>query len=234
MSQFTITGSISEADLATILDGIKKTPDLISFLKVLSASEKKSALKVGAKLLGFITEIDNAANTFPNAIPAGNPIAEFESRIQLNTSLTKIEDFLASVLQSVSDTRLVLCSELLATANIYYSSFQKAAKTDLAMAETLDKISKVYSKKSHAMPVIQNITAGGVLQVKNVVTGTQLINKGTTVISFKAGNELVSKVREPAIVVDPNTSAKIPAGWTSIEITNLSTSVEATVAVRLK
>ncbi|MEI6124830.1 MAG: hypothetical protein WCQ95_14520, partial [Bacteroidota bacterium] len=91
-----------------------------------------------------------------------------------------------------------------------------------------------YKQNSHASPAIYGIGANGSLKILHVVTGTEITNKGQGVVSFMPTNDLAGKIRATAIVIDPMCSATIPKGWTSIEVTNLSATLETFVSVRTK
>jgi hypothetical protein len=201
---------------------------------MLSTDERQRIFKMGTKYEGFANEIEQTAANFPSAIPPANPIDVYKAKRKQYDQLTQICDLASSVYQMCSDTRLQLGSERLACANIYYNSFQKLSKTDVAMEEALGKLSGSYAKKSHSEPAIYTIPPKGSISIKGVVTDTQLVNKGTAIVSCKAGNELASKVKEPAITIDPSSSKAIPKGWTTIEVTNLSETNEATISVRKK
>jgi hypothetical protein len=234
MDLFSWLTELSDADFQEVIDSLNKVAAKIPFLLMLSAEDRQRLFKMGSKYEGFANEIEQTAANFPSAIPPANPIDIFKAKRKQYDQLTQICDLASSVYQMCNDTRLQLGSERLACANIYYNSFQKLSKTDIAIEEALDKLSVSYAKTSHSEPTLYTIPPKGSISIKGVVTGTQLVNKGTAVVSCKAGNELASKVKEPAIIIDPASSKAIPKGWTTIEVTNLSETNEATISVRKK
>ena len=233
-SIFSFPGDVTDANVAVILTKLNDAGLLLPFLVLLSTEDKKRIQKMGTKSEGYVDEINQAAIAFPDAIPPANPQEEFEAKIALYHKLTLIWNALGSFYQQVGDTRSLLGSELLATSNVYYKAFKSSSKSNTAMAETLANIANIFKKGTYTMPVIHNIASSGVLTIKNVATGTQLVNKGMAIVSFKASSELTSKLKEPSVMVDPMSSATIPKGWTSIEVTNLSSTNAATISIRMK
>ena len=72
------------------------------------------------------------------------------------------------------------------------------------------------------------------MEVNKVVPGTKIVNTGNAIISMKAGAELAKIVKKTAININPDTSATIPDGYTSIIIENLSDTEEASFTVHVK
>ena len=234
MATFSILDTLTDANLTIILQKLSDAGVLMPFLALLPLEDKKRIYKMGTKLEGFVSVIDQAAVAFPDAIPASNPYDVFKSRIVLYEQLTHVSSATGSMHQLVEDTRVKLGSEILLTANIYYSSFKKLSKNDVAMAETLASIASFYTRKPAAQPVVHTIAATGSLFIKNVATNRQLVNKGVAVVSFKPSHELTQFAGVAPIVVDPSSSATVPKGWTSIDITNVSQTQAATISVRMK
>jgi hypothetical protein len=234
MPNLNISVVLSNADVTAINEAIDQLIVLLPFLQNLSAKDRRTIRKMGIKLEGYVKEVSQAAVTFPTAIPGAYPFAEFEKDGVLFDVLTLIASRLHSFVEALDDTLLLIGNERITVADIYYSSLKNAAKKDISMTESLAKISSIFNKKPYAMPVVHTIGPFGSLHIKNVATGTYVVNKGRAVISFKAGNELASKVREPAKIVDPASAEVIPKGWTSIEVTNMSESQEATISVKMK
>ncbi len=233
-SIFSFSGDVTDANVEVILTKLNDMGVLLPFLLLLSTEDKKRIQKMGTKFEGYVEEINQAAIAFPDAIPPANPQEEFEEKIALYHKLTLIWNAVGSFYQQVGDTRLLLGSELLGTGNVYYKAFKSSAKSNTAMANTLAILANIFKKGTYTMPVIHNIASSGVLTIKNVATGTQLVNKGMAIVSFKASSELTSKLKEPSVIVDPMSSATIPKGWTSIELTNLSSTNAATISIRMK
>jgi hypothetical protein len=204
------------------------------FLQILSKDDIKKLRKLGVKLESYVDSVDETVIAFPSVIPQTKPYSKFKVNRQVDEQLTLIFNKVAELLQALSGTRILLGNEIILTADAYYAAIKRAAKSDIAMAEALTAIKDIMSKKGHAAPKVFEIAAEGTLSIENVVTGTELVNKGQAVISFKAGQGLGSKSKAPAITIDPMGSQTIPTGWTKIEITNLSSSQVAKISVRIK
>jgi hypothetical protein len=117
-----------------------------------------------------------------------------------------------------------------------YAQLKLAAKDNEAVKAVVDEIAAILKGQGRKRDAtVYSIAAASTITVYKVVTGKVLVNKGTTVLKFKAGSELSPKVKSmESIVVEPGNSAVIPKTWTIIEVSNLSNSAEGSFAVKIK
>jgi hypothetical protein len=234
MAQPDLLNEVSDADVTDIMAALLVVRTKLPFLLNLSKNDRKRLRKMGIKFEGYVKENLEAAQSFPNAIPDAYPIDNQKKKYKLYDVLTGIANEHYSIGEAINDTRLLLGSQLVSTSDIYYSSLKNAAKGNITMAEALAKISGIFKRKPPSQPKEFNIPSGGTLNITNVATGTKLVVRGNGVIRYKAGNELAGKVKEPARIVNPNSSDTIPSGWTSIEVVNLSQTDDTTILVRVR
>lgn len=234
MPQPDLLYDVSDADLADVMAALLVIRTKLPFLLNLTKNDRKRLRKMGIKFEGYVKENLEAASSFPNAIPDAYPIDNQKKKYKLFDVLTVIANEHNSIGEALADTRLLLGSQLITTSDIYYSSLKNAAKGNITMEEALAKISSIFKRKPPAMPKEFNIPPSGVLNIDNVATGTKLVVSGNGIVRYKAGNQLASKVREPARVVNPSSADTIPSGWTSIEVVNLSQTDATTILVRVR
>lgn len=154
MANLNISEEITDANMTLVTTKISEIIAVLVFLQVLSKAEIKKLLKMGVKMEGYIVEVDQAVTAFPTAIPAASPYAEFIKDRALYAKLTQLYNLTGSLFQSISDTRMIVGSELITTANVYYNALKSAAKNNIAMDDAMNKVSSAYYKNSLAMPVV--------------------------------------------------------------------------------
>jgi hypothetical protein len=234
MDKPNISHEILPADKTALETNATTILSILKFLINLDSTTRMKLRKMATKRTGYVMAVFNAVLANQNAIPETFNIDEYKKDIQLLSDLTYILSIFSPIIEGIDDTILMLGNELMTQSDSCYNYLQRAAKDNAPLTEVVNKIATAYKRKSPSMPKIFTIAPGGSLQVKNVVTGTRLVNNGTTVISLKGGDELPSKVILAPIKIDPGNSVEIPKGYKNIIVENVSTTSEASFSVRQK
>ena len=123
-----ISAVLAPADKTTILQKITDIRALLPFLLNLTVQERKELFKLGDKGLGFDEKCKTYMANNPALVPGFVTVAEVDKDRALRTAVLDIQRELASLLEAVDDTALVLGSEILMADLSFYQSVRQAAK----------------------------------------------------------------------------------------------------------
>lgn len=231
-----ISGEITDVNL-TALEAIPAAIAAeLPFLITLTVTERKYKRKMATKNTGYVADVYAGAKAHTDVLPGSFDFAEFTKDMNLKTRLQYVKQIFVSVVEKIDDTDLQLGNELMKQSDKCYSHLKLAAKDNTAVKEIVDQIATAYSGIGKKKPAaIYTITAGGSITVYKVVTKTSLVNHGTTVIRIQPGSEILQKVMSMTpIEIEPHNSVIVPDDWTVVQVTNLSTTAEASFSVKVK
>ena len=123
-----ISAVLAPADKAAILQKITDIRALLPFLLNLTVQERKELFKLGDKGLGFDDKCRTYLANNSTLVPAFVTVAEVDKDRTLRTALLDLQRELASLLEAVDDTALVLGSEILMADLSFYANVRQAAK----------------------------------------------------------------------------------------------------------
>jgi hypothetical protein len=123
-----ISAVLAPADKTTILQKITDTRALLPFLLNLTAQERKELFKLGDKGLGFDEKCKTYMTNNPALVPGFVTVAEVDKDRALRLALLDIQRELASLLEAVDDTVMVLGSEIVMADLSFYQNVKQAAK----------------------------------------------------------------------------------------------------------
>ena len=123
-----ISATLAPADKTAALQKITDIRALLPFLLNLTVAERKEIFKLGDKGLGFDDKCRTYMANNPTLVPSYVTVAEVDKDRALRTALLDIQRELASLLEAVDDTVMMLGSEMLMADLSFYANVRQAAK----------------------------------------------------------------------------------------------------------
>lgn len=230
------TAVVPPADVtATETDAAAIEARLMPYVIEMLAAQKKSYPLAGLKKDGTIALALQKAKDNTGIFPSTFSITEFESFWINRAIFGHLKTILADLTKKADDSYTaygILASD--ATNNVL-GYFQMAVESNPDLEDDLEELSQFFKRGKRVPPASFNVPKSGNMDVNNCVPGRVVTNTGTTRLALAAGGELTAGVKRVAtIIIEPNTSAKIPAGYTSINISNLSTTDSGSFTVKVK
>ncbi|MEI6124746.1 MAG: hypothetical protein WCQ95_14095 [Bacteroidota bacterium] len=231
-----ISGEITPTNITNLeaVTGIVDTE--LPFLHTATKSERKSIRKMSTRNTGYVEKVYSGSLAHSDALPATFDLAGYTKDVNLKAKLPYIKQIFKTIVERLEDTELLLGHDLMKQSDYCYAQLKLAAKDNDAVKEIVGEIAAgLKGMGSRKNATVFGISAGNSITVYKVVTGTFLVNKGTTVLKIKAGSELASKVRAmESLIIEPGNSAVIYKTWTIIEVSNLSNNAEGSFSVKIK
>ena len=150
MSYNNISASISSEQMKVIKEAINLISNDLPFLISLTASEKKSLVKLGPKSVDFVGDCANVASNYPQILPAGFDGTELAKDSLLFEQLSEIKMLLNSLNEKINDTTVAVGNEAMKSSLTVYDYVKTAAKSQpglKSVAEDLQKRFKGQGKK---------------------------------------------------------------------------------------
>ena len=234
MPNLNISASIDPADKATLISNASHIMDILKFMVNLDPKTRKRLRKMATKRTGYVKDVYMAVLANSPAIPDTFDIDGYKSDMTLYDDLHELLGYFLPIVEGIQDTMLALGNDLMKQSDTCYNYLQRAAKDNAPLTDTVARIGTAYRRSTPKAATAFTIAAAGATVIEHVKPGTRIVNTGTSVIKFKPGNDLASKVRIAYITIDPGNSEVIPKGYTSIVVENVSTTAEAIFTVRMK
>lgn len=230
-----ISAVLSDANKLAIKTNIDNSRTLISFGVNLNPEERQRLRKTGSKREGYVVDVYTGCVGNPTSLPGDFSLTEWTKDEVLNKQLIEVREWVASFLEMLEDTILLLGSERIRQADVAYTYLKQSAKTNTSLTELVARIGRQFEGQGRKKAdVTFNVGVKGSVEVSRVVPGTKIVNTGNAVICMKAGSELAKIVKREAININPNSSVTIPAGYTSIIVENLSATDEGSFTVHTR
>nr|VFK60591.1 MAG: hypothetical protein BECKTC1821F_GA0114240_10477 [Candidatus Kentron sp. TC] len=151
-----IDASLSPEDVQAIEAAFQTILEKLPFLVNLTPKERRSLFKTGVDSVSFIENALNAAQDYPDILPATFKTEELKSDVDLFSVLTDIGTIAASVASEIDDTRLAVGSEAMEKGTQVYNYVKTAAKTTPGLKPVADQLGQRFKKagrhKKHAEP----------------------------------------------------------------------------------
>jgi hypothetical protein len=231
-----ISGEITPTNITNLeaVTGIVDTE--LPFLRNATKTERRFLRKMSAGNSGYVDKVYSASMAHSELLPTSFDLNGFTKDVKLMAILPYIKQIFKTIMEKIDDTELLLGHDLMKQSDYCYAQLKLSAKDNEAVKSAVEEIAaglKGMGSKKNA--TVFGISASNTITVYKVVTGSALVNNGTTVLKVKAGNELASKVKSmDAIVIEPGNSVVIPKTWTIIEVSNLSNSAVGSFSVKVK
>jgi len=118
---------------------------------------------------------------------------------------------------------------------IYNTAKELAEKGNYPFNELVKEAGKICEKSPKSSGTLFTIEPGSQMIVKRLMAKNTFIDSGTTVLAFTWADEVSGKFRkQDAITVNPGNSEKIPKGYTSIAVFNMSADQAGSFTVKIK
>lgn len=238
MGYITITSGFNPGDVPAMCTKIDEAYVFIQPNEFsLTPEERRTKQKLGPLSYDFKDLMLQIAEDFPNTVPKDLDIVEIQMLAQYFDDLTHIKTHKAQMDQLVDDLILCVGVQLMSRLNrIYNNALQMTGKGgSTPLGKRLEVAGRKYERPKRTPPPEFMVPAGSELSVPKVRTGSLFTNTGTTVLKLCAGSDLSSKLKvlQP-ITVNPGSSAKVPAGYSTILVKNMSASDGGSFTVRLR
>ena len=206
---------------------------IVDLLKIsLTPAQIKSLLSVATNREALIKALySQIMLLFPATMPTGMTPAAFVALTQEeNDSITMAALYtgLATIFLDhaaiIKNNRMFISIQTLDNAKLM-------GKTDTALNTAVKAfVKEFYGRTPPKLGGAYTVPVSGSFELGGIRTGKQFVNTGESILTFLNVNGDVAKT----IRVNPGTGALVPARWTSIVITNLSTTGIGTFEVFLK
>lgn len=144
-----ISAILSQADVDAILGAIKTIKEKLPFLINLTMEERRALNKPGDRSRNFIDKALEVAVQNPDILPRLFNAEEMRKDIELSQKLQPILLALSQLQEMLDNTAAVINSEAYAAALSVYG-YAKASGKAAALQDTLDELSKRFSRKPAA------------------------------------------------------------------------------------
>lgn len=124
-------------DITDINAALTTVRTKLPFLISITNQERQELAKLGEKTVGFHDKCLNYMSTNPEFLPGFISTAEVTKDQALRNQVGQFEPNLRTLMESVSDTLMLLGSELLMADLAYYQSVREAAKRGRPGADTI-------------------------------------------------------------------------------------------------
>ncbi len=232
-----ITGSLTPVQKATMKTNIDANKAILRVFGInLTPEERKKGSKLGPNSIGYGMLALKVATENPFIITPDFDIDQFKKTMELYGFLEELTVHHDEYWEMLKDTKMAVGMDAMSQANRLYAQVKLESKQNAAIDELRKQLSERYKRNSKKrIPVVYTIPPGGMVKIGNVLPLSRFINKGLSNLQFKAGSDLANKVKSmQAVSVDSGNSAIVPFEYTSIIVTNMSTTTEGSFSVGLK
>ena len=200
-----------QAAIQVILDGSKI---------VLTESQTKASLFVGTVRSDQIKDVNSLIVVAkPYAVPVAVVIADFESELLYNASLTKRAAIAKSQTAMLNTLLGVGENNTMNDVNLIVNNARLLAGADKDLADDVKTLQdKYFTKAAPKKATGYFIVALGIMMIGGVKTRKKFVNTGNTVLTILKLDGNISLL----IRVNPGMGVNIPLRWTNIVVTNLS------------
>ncbi|MEI6123365.1 MAG: hypothetical protein WCQ95_07020 [Bacteroidota bacterium] len=207
----------------------------LPFLVDLTNEDRMKKRKLGTKSKGYVADVYAGLSAHPEILPPTFDLEKFKQGMELMAQFPYIRMMFAAFVEQFDDTEMELGHELITETDYGYSLLKLAAKYNESVKLLVDDISQVHKGKGKRKSMVKHeITPGTIIEVRNVAVQTLFINNGTTILTLGPGSNLHGSAKNlPAIQVEPGNSAMIPKKWSTVEVTNLSTTMVGSFSVKV-
>lgn len=132
-----VSAEITEAVKSDIQTNISNINAALPFLLALSNEDRKGGLKLGDKTVAFIDKALDYAGSNPSLVPPYVNLAEVQKDYQLQKALIDVQQWMASLLQKIEDTRQEAGAEAYNGILGFYQAVRVAAEKNVPGARAI-------------------------------------------------------------------------------------------------
>lgn len=121
-----VDAGFAEGGLEALLAALAAVEALIPQAVNLDAAKRRSLPKMGARTEAFVAKALEAGENNPQFVPQYVDLVRMRADVGYAAALRQVESRLGSILEKVSDTRLLAGSEAFSAARMLYRSFAGA------------------------------------------------------------------------------------------------------------
>ena len=141
-----ISAELTAADQKAIKEALALINNKLPFLVVLTAAERRQAVKMGGKSLAFVEAGQSMAQTQPDILPGNFDADGFDQNIALCQALGPIQRELDQLAAKLDDTMLALGSEIMTAGLDVYDYAKKAAKRTPGLKAAVDEMATRFQR----------------------------------------------------------------------------------------
>lgn len=153
MAYNNIEAALTAQQIQAIKDAIKTINDTMPFLITLTAEERQSIFKLGAKSVDFVNDCNTVANNYPQIFPAGFKINELNEDSLLFEQLSEIKMLLDSLNEKVNDTTMAVGNEAMKSSLMVYEYVKTAVKTEPGLKSVSEQLQQRFKKPQKLKPL---------------------------------------------------------------------------------
>jgi hypothetical protein len=231
-----IKTGITPADLAAGLGGIDALRQiLLPNIANLTPDERKKFQKLGYSSQAFADIIISMATQHSATIPVDIDFGLVQTVYNYCKDLLTLKNNKLDVDELIDDLIMITGIQLMGWFNRIYSNAKDIARrSNFPFNEMVAEAGTRYVRSARTAGTNFSINAAVEITIKHVVPGSRFANQGTTVLKFSCGPDLSGKVKhlEPFTVATGN-SVKVPKGYTTIVVANMSADTTGSFSVRI-
>jgi len=119
------------------------------YLLGLTEKERQELFKMGNKTVSTIQKVKTYIDTNPEFVPSYMQTVEFDKDVDVVNQLTPIHNVAFQLASDLDDTRMLVGSEALAEALIYYGAVREAANKGIVQAKPIyDELRERFTKRN--------------------------------------------------------------------------------------
>jgi hypothetical protein len=237
MGLIPITNYFLPADITGMLDDIDKIRQKFSPYHVnFTPKEKKKFFKLGDIRESFAEKVMNIGTQHDVTVPPDVDIDDLKKLYQFHKDVQQIKSNKSDV-DDIIDNVLMDAGVLLLSAlnRIYNTASELAEKGNYPFNDLVKEAGKIYEKSSRNYGTEFTIPPDAEMKISKIVSKSNFINNGTTVLAFTYADEVSGKFKKgDAQNVNPGNSVKIPTGYSTIVVFNMSADQTGLFTVKIK
>ncbi len=217
----------------TALDNLRTAVG--SYLVNLTPLERKKYFKLGNERIPFVEKANETAHQHTGALPSNFSLTKFDNLDSIRTELSEIMNYGSDIFEGMNDAIMLAGVEELNMSNDIYKYFKITAKADTPLNGQVAEMGKVYKKTGNRIePTGVTVPAGASIKLNGLQKLSHVVNSGKTILTCGCPDELSGKLKPfDAVDIQPGESFQLPAGHTTIIITNKDAGNPGEVTVKI-
>jgi hypothetical protein len=132
-----ISATLDAETVENVIKHLAEVRAMLPFLVNLTPDERQTIPKMGVKTMPFVDKTLDYAAVNPHLVPPYFNAAELLRDVTLAKQLLQIQNIIAQLYESVSDTSLAVGSEAYTASLTFYNTVKSATKSNVPGTDTI-------------------------------------------------------------------------------------------------
>jgi hypothetical protein len=231
-----ISAVLAGADKTTMKANVDANKVFIDPFGVnLTPEQRKTIAKTGSDSVSYVQDGLTSVTNHPEILPGDMDAAEYGKDVKLFSDLNDLYNHHLPYFELIGDTMVAVGSECILQTNRIYASAKDQAKNNNALQGIVDLLGKRYEKlkgpkKRFASQKVL-LSPGSSVSLTNVAASSPFSNDGAASLMLCQG--ALAKC-EAGTTYTPAATGTVPAGITTITVTNLSVTENGSFTVKVE